>query len=77
MTPAQSAAFTAASGGQASEGVLLAVASIVIVFALTWLAWASVRFLERWRRGDSEFGDLAWYVIRGATLLSVLGWFIR
>src|SRR5947209_8517422 len=43
MTPAQEAAFAAAAGGQSSSALLLAVASILAVFALTWLAWLALR----------------------------------
>jgi integrating conjugative element protein (TIGR03758 family) len=77
MTPAMETAFTAASGGQASSAVLLTIAAIVILFAITWLAWACFQFFEGWRTGNSEFGHFAWYLIRGAMVISVLVYFVR
>jgi len=77
MTPAQEAAFAAAAAGQSSSGLLLGIALIVAVFALTWLAWLALRLFDRWTRRGKDVSGVIWYVIRGAVAVSVLGWFIR
>jgi integrating conjugative element protein (TIGR03758 family) len=70
-------AFMAASGGQPSNAILLGIAAIVIMFAITWLSWTCFQCFERWRTGNAEFGSFAWYLIRGAMVISVLVYFVR
>lgn len=77
MTPAQEAAFTVASGGQSSSALLLAVASLVAIFALTWLAWLALRLFDGWTRRSSDTGKLLWHVVRAVVVISVLGWLVR
>ena len=77
MTPAQEAAFAAAAGGQSSSALLLAVASILAVFALTWLAWLALRLFDRWTRRGADTGYLLWHLVRAVVVISVLGWFVR
>lgn len=76
MTPAQTTAFSTASG-QAPNAILLAVASIVITFALVWLAYMSFQMFHAWRTGGAEMADIPWYVIRGAIVISVLVYFVN
>lgn len=77
MSPAQEAAFAAASGGQSSSDLLLAVASVVAVLALVWVAWLALRLFDRWSRRGGDTGDLLWHLIRAVVAISVLGWFVR
>jgi integrating conjugative element protein (TIGR03758 family) len=77
MTPAQEAAFAAAAGGQPSSALLLAVASILAVFAFTWLAWLGLRLFDRWTRRGGDMGHLLWHLVRAVVVISVLGWFVR
>jgi len=77
MSPAQEAAFAAASGGQSSSGLLLVVASAVAVVALVWLAWLALRLFDRWSRRGGDMGDLLWHLVRAVVVISVLGWFVR
>jgi integrating conjugative element protein (TIGR03758 family) len=77
MTPAQEAAFTAAAGGQSSSALLLGVASILAIFALTWLAWLALRLFDRWTRRGADTGYLLWHLVRAVVAISVLGWFVR
>jgi len=77
MSPAQEAAFAAAAGGQSSNGLLLAVASILAVFTLTWLAWLVLRLFDRWTRRGGDAGDLLWHLVRAVVVISVLGWYVR
>lgn len=76
MTPTQTAAFAAASG-QAPNLLSLGIASIVIVFALVWLAYMSLQLFHAWRTGRAEMADIPWYVIRGAVVISVLIYFVN
>jgi len=76
MSPAQELAFAAAAGGQSSSGLLLAIASIVVMFALVWLAWLALRLFDHWSR-SGETGDLLWHLIRAVVVVSVLGWFVH
>lgn len=75
-TPAQEAAFTSGSG-QLASNVLLVVASIIIVFVVLWLAWIVVGVFDQWRSGTLEYGEFAWYVVRGTMILMVLGYFVH
>jgi integrating conjugative element protein (TIGR03758 family) len=77
MSPAQEAAFAAASGGQSSSALLTAIASIVMVLALTWLAWLALRLFERWTARRTDIAGLLWHLIRAAIVLSVIGWYVR
>ena len=77
MTPAQEAAFATAAGGQSSSALLLAVASILAVFALTWLAWLALRLFDRWTRRGADTGNLLWHLVQAVVVISVLGWFVR
>jgi integrating conjugative element protein (TIGR03758 family) len=77
LSATQEAAFRAASGGPATANVMLGIASIVLFFAVVWLAWAGVRFFEDWRTGQAEFASLVWNVLRGTMLVSVLIYYIR
>ena len=77
MSPAQEAAFAAATGGQSSSGLLLTVASTVAVVALLWVAWLALRLFDRWSRRCVDMGDLLWHLIRAVVVVSVLGWFVR
>ena len=77
MSPAQEAAFAAASGGQSSNALLLGVASILAVFALTWLAWLTLRLFDRWTSRSTDMAGLLWHVVRAVIVVSVLGWFVR
>jgi len=77
MSPVQEAAFTAASGGQTSSALLLAVAAILCTFGLVWLAWLGLRLFDRWSRRRSDTGHLLWHLVRAIVVVSVLGWFVR
>lgn len=77
MTPAQEAAFTAAAGGPSSSALLLAVASIVAVMALTWLAWLALRLFDNLVSRNADLGELLWHLVRAAVVVCVLGWFVR
>ena len=77
MSPAQEAAFAAATGGQSSRGLLLVVASVVAVFAFVWVAWLALRLFDRWSRRGGDTGDLLWHLVRAVVVISVLGWFVR
>ena len=73
MNPAQQEAFLAASG-QPSDGLLLAIASILVMLALVWLAWLALKLFDQWTRRRVDLGGVAWYVLRGAVVLSVAAW---
>jgi len=75
MNPAQRDAFLAASG-QPSDGLLLAIASILAMFALVWLAWLALKLFDQWTRRRVDLADVAWYVLRGAVVLSVVVWVV-
>lgn len=75
-TSAQDAAFTAGSG-QLAGNVLLVVASIVIVAVVLWLAWFVLQVFDRWRSGALEYGEFAWYIVRGTMILMVMGYFVH
>ncbi len=77
MSPAQESAFSLAAGGPSSSALLLGIASVVAVLALTWFAWLVLRLFRRWTVRRLDLAEMAWYAIRGAVVLSVLGWFIR
>ena len=77
MTPAQDSLFTAASGGQSAAAVLVGIASIVMILAILWVAWAGVALFDHWRSGALEYGEFAWYLVRAAMILAILGWHIR
>lgn len=77
MNAAQEAAFSAASGGAASSNMLFVIAAIVIVFLLVWFSWSSLKVLDRWRSGRSEFGHFGWHLVRAAMLVMVLAWWIN
>jgi integrating conjugative element protein (TIGR03758 family) len=77
MSPEQQTAFAAAAGGQSSDGLLLAIASIVAALALVWVAWLGLRLFDRWSRRGGDTGDLMWHLIRAVVAISVLGWFVR
>lgn len=77
MTPTQVTAFTTASGGQAPNAILIVVASIVVVLALVWMSHTVLQLWDNWRTGGTEFGSLAWHVIRGAMILTVLVYFLH
>ncbi|CAG1019048.1 hypothetical protein BURC_03894 [Burkholderiaceae bacterium] len=77
MNPAQEAAFAAAAAGQSSSALLLAIASIVAVLALTWVAWLALRLFGRVTRRTGETATLVWHLVRAVVVISVLGWFVR
>lgn len=77
MSPAQEAAFAAATGGQSSGGLAVVVASVVGVFAFLWVAWLALRLFDRWSRRGGDTGDLLWHLVRAVVVISVLGWFVR
>jgi integrating conjugative element protein (TIGR03758 family) len=75
-TSAQDAAFTAGSN-QIASNVSLVIASITITFVVLWVTWVGFAVFDRWRSGAIEYGEFAWYIVRAAMVLMVLGYFIR
>jgi integrating conjugative element protein (TIGR03758 family) len=73
MNSTQREAFLAASG-QPSDGLLLAIGSILAMFALVWLAWLALKLFDQWTRRRVDLAGVVWYVLRGAVVLSVVAW---
>lgn len=76
MTPAQQAAFSAATGGPESA-LLLAVASVAIVAGLLWLVWLAMTLFGAMSDRRIDFLTFAWFVVRGSVVLSLFVMFIR
>ena len=77
MTPAQNAAFTAASGGVSPAALLVAIAGIVLTLAFSWSVWVAYGAYRAWGEGAISFYDLMWALIRASALLMVLGFHLR
>jgi integrating conjugative element protein (TIGR03758 family) len=76
MDAPTAAAFQAAAGSAAGD-VLLALAGIVIVAAVLWLAWTTLSLFGAWQARHLDFGEMGTYLVRGGIALSVLAYFIR
>lgn len=75
MSPAAASAFQNASG-QPPGAVALGLASIVIVFALLWLARLATDLFAQWQARRLSWGDFMQYLVRGAVVLSLLVYFV-
>ena len=74
---AQSAAFSAATGGTSPTAVSETIAAVVMIVALLMVAWISYGLYVSWQRGRLSPGDLSSCLIRGAILLAVLSIYVR
>ena len=75
MSPAAATAFQNASG-QPPAAVALVFASIVIVFALLWLARLASDLFAQWQGRRLDWGDFLQYLVRGTLVLSLLLYFV-
>ena len=76
MTPAQTAAFEAASG-VTPAALLLAIASVVLTLAFIWVIWIAVGSFRAWKDGQTSLFDLLWATLRASIVLLVLGFYLR
>lgn len=76
MTDRQHLAFEAGSGATPAE-LLLAIASVTLMFALLWVAWIALGSFKAWQEGGLTFFDLIWNVLRACIVLMVLGFYVR
>ena len=76
MSPAQLAAFQAASGVTAST-LLLAIASMVLLLAFVWVMWVTLGTFRAWQDGRASLFDLTWSALRASIILMVLGFYLR
>ena len=67
----------AAASGRAGSDVLLVIASIVMIFAVLWVAWIAVQLFDRWRNGALEYAEFLWYALRACMILMVIGYHVR
>ena len=76
MSPAQLAAFQAASGVTASA-LLLGIASMVLLLAFVWVVWVTLGTFRAWQDGKASLFDLTWSALRASIILMVLGFYLR
>ncbi len=76
MTPAQSAAFQAASGVTPAT-LLTGIAAVVLVLVFVWVIWVTLGTFRAWQDGQVGVFDLTWGVLRASIVLLVLGFYLN
>lgn len=77
MNLAQVSAFTRATGGITASQMVLAVAGILAVVYLLWLAWIALSQYRSWQNGQGDFYDVMFVTTRGVVVALLLGYLIR
>ena len=76
MTPAQTAAFESGSG-VSPDTLTTAIAGVILVLALLWVAWLMLGSFRAWQTGQGSLFALASTAIRGSIVLLVLGFYLH
>ena len=76
MSPAQQAAFHAASG-VTPAALLAGIASVTVLLAFLWVVWVVLGTFRAWQNGQAVLLDVLWSALRASIVLMVLGFYLR
>ena len=76
MTAQQNAAFQAGSGFTPA-GLLLGIASVILVLTFIWVIWVTLGTFRAWQNGQAVLFDVVWSALRASIVLMVLGFYLR
>ena len=76
MTSLQSTKF-AASAGNAPADVSLAIAAIVAVALLVWMAWLVLSTKGAWMKKEISLGGMTFAALRAAIIVMLVGYYVN
>ncbi len=77
MTPAQSAAFSAANGGWSAANLSILIGSIFVVLVFIWGAWLTVRTISAIYKGNAREIDFVWVGLRASAVIALAMWWVN